>query len=427
MRVDWCNVGSRSLRSYEASTVDKKPSQKSVALLIETSNAYARALLGGIASYMHETELWSIQLPEPDGGAPSAGWLAQFDGDGIIARIENQQLADTITELGIPTVDVSGSINVPNVPRVESNEAGIAELAYEHLRACGFKRFAFCGDARFAWSNWRQRAFAERVEREGFECSVFPPLSALGSDLSEPSGSQELGTSSRAQLRSWISDLPKPIGMLACSDAKAQELLDICGKSNIYVPRDVALLGVDDDDLLCALCIPSLSSIIPAAHQTGRKAAELLDQMMSGTVQHTETYLVDPIGISSRQSTDVLAINDSDIAAAVQYIRDHCCDGINVKDFLKVFPMSRRSFESRFQALLGCSPHQEILRQRIDRVRHLLLETDLTLAQIAKRTGFQNQEYMSVAFRRSMDMPPGMFRKNSGSSHKKRGQVSTQR
>ena len=386
-------------------TSDSNPNQKSVALLIETSNAYARGLLGGIASYMHEHELWSIYLPEQERGATPPAWLKNWKGDGIIARIENEMIAEAISDLEVPIIDVSAARHVPNIPWVETNDRVIAQLAYEHLRERGFEHFAFCGDPNFAWSQWREKAFVKCVTDGGFQCSVFP----------EPGtrNRKDTDTSSRDHLASWIGSLPQPVGMLACYDIKAQNILDVCREMNVKVPGDLALLGVDNDELLCDLCTPPLSSIIPAAHQTGRKAAELLDTLMQGGQVDVNAYLIDPIGVSTRQSTDVLAISDPDIAAAIRLIRDHCCDGINVKDLLEKVPMSRRAFESRFQSIVGRSPHQEIIRRRIDRVRQLLVETDLTLAQVAIRTGFQNQEYMSVAFRRSMDVPPGTYRRNS--------------
>lgn len=383
-----------------------EPIQKSVALLIETSNAYARGLLGGIASYMHENELWSIYLPEQERGAAPPDWLENWEGDGVIARIENERIAEAVGKLDVPVIDVSAARHVPNIPWVETNDRLIAQYAYAHLRERGFEHFAFCGDPNFSWSRWREKAFMDCVTEGGFECSVFP-------DEANQSGNPSL-SSTRDALANWIRELPRPVGMLACYDIKAQEILDVCRESKVKVPMDLALLGVDNDELLCDLCTPPLSSIIPATRQTGRKAAELLDKLMNGEVVKAEAYLIDPIGVSTRQSTDVLAIRDPNIAAAVRFIRDHCCEGINVKDLLNRVAMSRRVFESRFQSIVGRSPHQEIIRRRIDRVRQLLVETDLTLSQIALRTGFQNQEYMSVAFRRSMGVPPGTYRRKSG-------------
>ncbi|MFG0254297.1 MAG: helix-turn-helix domain-containing protein, partial [Rhodopirellula sp. JB053] len=159
------------------------------------------------------------------------------------------------------------------------------------------------------------------------------------------------------------------------------------------------------------LCTPSLSSVILPGKRVGYEAARNLDRLMRGETLESECVLVDPLGIAARQSTDVLAIEDKEIAIAVRFIRDHHCEGINVQDVVDAVSLSRRSLESRFQARVGRTLHQEITRRRIDRVCQLLNETSLTLAEIAARTGYQNEEYMSVAFRRAMKVPPGRYRR----------------
>jgi LacI family transcriptional regulator len=288
---------------------------------------------------------------------------------------------------------------------VETNDAVIAKMAFEHFRERGFDCFAFCGESNFQWSRLRQTEFERNVKAAGYPCHTFESNTRAPGNFSP---SRE-----RMRLARWIMALPKPIDVFACYDIKAQQVLDVCRQHEIKVPGDLALLGVDNDELLCDLCTPPLSSIIPAAYQTGREAAELLDSMMKGEKVSAEARLIDPLGVATRQSTDVLAINDAEIAAAMRFIRDHCCDGINVHDVLKVAPLSRRVFESRFQAIVGRTPHQEITRRRIERVRQLLIDTDLTLTQIAQRTSFQNHEYMSVAFRREMGIPPATYRRTT--------------
>ncbi len=378
--------------------------QKSVALLIETSNAYARGLLSGIASYIHEHKLWSIYMLEQERGAAPPSWLNHWNGDGVIARIENAQIASVVRRLKIPVVDVSAARQVPNIPWVETNDRAISQLAYTHFRERGFENFAFCGEKNFQWSIHRRDAFQELVVGDGYECHVFECDRYESGSVSP--------YRERSELAKWILSLPRPIGVFACYDIKAQQILDICREHQVKVPGELALLGVDNDELLCDLCTPPLSSIIPAAYQTGREAASLLDLMMSGEPVEKVARLIDPIGVATRQSTDVLAISDPDISAALRFIRDHCCDGINVQDVLKIVPFSRRAFETRFKEMMGRTPHQEITRRRIERVRELLTETDFSLEQIARRTGFQNQEYMSVAFRKAVNMPPATFRRD---------------
>lgn len=378
--------------------------QKSVALLIETSNAYARGLLGGIVSYIHGHEPWSIYLPEQERGAAPPSWLKDWRGDGMIVRIETDEIAETVRDLNVPVIDVSAARRVPGIPWVETNDAEIAKMAAQHLLERGLRHLAFCGEPEFNWSNWREEAFVNEVREAGLECNIFHSRSRHSRGFSI--------RRERQRLSRWIAELPRPVGVFACYDIKAQQILDVCREDGVQIPEQLAVIGVDNDELLCDLCTPPLTSVMPAAHRAGREAARLLDLLMQGQ-EVTETHLIEPLGIVTRQSTDVLAIDDPEIATAVRFIRTHACEGINVNDVLKTVHLSRRVLESRFQALIGRTPHQEITRRRIERVCQLLLNPDLTLAKIAHLTGYQNEGYMSVAFRRLMGMTPGQYRRQS--------------
>lgn len=375
---------------------------KSVALLIETSNAYARALLEGILRYTRVNLPWSMYVPEQERGALPPSWLEKWHGDGIIARIESEAIADRLLKLSIPIVDVSAARHAPTTPYVETNDAKIAELAVEHFLERGFRQFAFCGDPGFAWSELRRAHFASRVKQEAGELHEFEASSRLSEDYSWNSERDKLGR--------WLRQLPKPIAVFTCYDIKAQQVLQVCREEKIAVPESVAVLGVDNDQLLCELCTPPLSSVIPDAVQTGYQAASLLDQMMSGKQVPPQGRLIEPIGIQTRQSTDVLAIDDSDVAVALQFIRENHWRGIDVSDVLKVSALSRRVLDKRFRSTLGRTPHQEILRLRLGRVKRMLAETELPLAEIAARCGFENPEYMPVVFRRETGQTPSGYR-----------------
>lgn len=377
--------------------------QKSVALLIETSNAYARNLLSGVVSYLRTNASWSVSLPEQHRGADPPAWLRSWKGDGLIARIETEAIARVVRKLNVPIVDVSAARHVPSLPWVETDDAAMAETAFNHFRERGFQHFAFCGEPEFHWSNLREAGFRDAVEEAGFECHVFHSRSP---DVRGYSWAKE-----RQRLDRWLQSLPRPVGVFACYDIKGQQVLDQCREQAISVPEEVAVLGVDNDELLCNLCSPPLSSIMPAAQQAGREAARMLDQMMNGRHVPPLPHLIKPLGIATRQSSDVIAIDDPDVAQAMKFIRDHACDGINVNSVLKQVPLSRRVLEKRFQQSIGRTPHQEITRRRFDQVRSLLIQTDLTLNQIASKTGFRNEEYLSVAFRKAAGMSPGQYRK----------------
>lgn len=371
-----------------------------VALLIETSNAYARGLLRGVIAYIREHPTWSIYLAEHGRGDRPPTWLADWQGDGILARVENAAMGKILKKLRMPIVDLSAARQLPSIPWFETDDAAIAHLAVEHLLERGFKKLAFCGDPRFNWSKWRGEHFEHAARAAGIECHQYHPGLRLPRDH----------TGQVADLQRWLATLPRPIGIMACYDFRGQQILDACRMSGIPVPDEVAVIGVDNDELLCELSHPPLSSVVPNAHRTGYDAAALLNAMMEGRKVGGETHLIPPVGIATRQSTDVLAINDVVIARTVRYIREHACRGINVQDVLKAVPQSRRRLENRFRRLLGRTPHDEIIRVQLNRVKMLLTETDLSLAQIAEKAGFEHVEYLSVVFKKEIGLPPSQYR-----------------
>jgi LacI family transcriptional regulator len=378
--------------------------------LIETSNAYARGLLEGIVSYVQRHGPWSLYLPEMRRGELPPGWLPRWRGDGVIARVENREIARALRRTRLPAVDVSAARQLPDAPWVETDDAAIARTAAEHLARRGFRQFAYCGDPRFNWSRWREEHFAGAVAAAGGSLAIFQSPAS-------PAAAQSW-SAERERLVAWIRSLPKPVGILACYDIQGQRLLDACREADVAVPEEVAVLGVDDDRLLCNLCSPPLSSVVPNAPRTGYTAAELLDRLMRGEPVPDREHLIPPTGVAERQSTDVLAIDDPHVAAAVRFIREHACDGIDAGDVLRQAAVSRRMLESRFRKAVGRTPHGEILRVRMERVKQLLAETDLTLEVIADRTGFRHVEYLSVAFKRETGEPPGRFRSRVGSTNR---------
>jgi LacI family transcriptional regulator len=378
--------------------------RRRVALLIETSNSYCRGLLRGIHAYVQEYGPWSTYLTELGRGDPAPKWVIDnLEGDGVIARIENRRIAHAVMNIGLPVVDVSAARTVPELPFVETDDIMIARLAAEHLIERGFHHYAFCGDERYKWSTWREEEFVRIVTQRGHGCPVYRHQPEGGS---APSNMAE----EERQLSTWVRQLPKPIGIMACYDLRGQQLLEICRRMGIAVPDEVAVIGVDNDELLCNLSDPPLSSIIPDTHRTGYEAARILDRLMSNKRCKTRELRIAPLGIVTRQSTDVLAIADSDISQAVRFIRQHACDGINVDDVLQAVPLSRRVLENRFKKLLGRTPHDEILRMQFQRVVQLLTESSLPLAKVAEQAGFQHAEYLSVAFKRRYGVPPSHYR-----------------
>jgi LacI family transcriptional regulator len=376
------------------------PAPRKVALLIESSNAYGRGLLRGIEAYVREHGRWSIYLAEQGRGEVPPAWLATWKGHGVIARIENPAIAAALAPLKIPVVDVSAARLLPKLPWFETDDVEFASLAATHLLERGLTNFAFCGDARFNWSTWREEHFTRLIREAGHECHHFRP-----SRRAQGSGEHIIDEIGR-----WLAALPKPLGVFACYDVRGHQILDACRRRGIAVPDEVAVLGSDNDDLLCDLADPPLSSVIPNTRRTGHEAAALLDRLMAGEKAQARVQLIPPTGIATRQSTEVLAVADRHIAHAVRLIRDRACKGLRVEEIARAAGISRRLLESRFKKLLGKSPHAEIVRMQLSRVKELLAETDLTLREIADRTGFQHVEYLSTVFKKKLGIPPSRYR-----------------
>jgi LacI family transcriptional regulator len=200
---------------------------------------------------------------------------------------------------------------------------------------------------------------------------------------------------------------------MACFDIVGRQVLEACRQIDAAVPDEVAVVGVDNDELLCELADPPLSSVFPDTQRTGYVAAELLDKLMSGHRVPPKGHFIEPLGVIVRESSDVLAIEDADVSQAVRFIRAHACEGINVHDVLTAghIPLSRRVLESRFKKLIGRTPHEEIDRVQLNRVKELLRETDLPLTEIARRAGYEHVEYLSVVFKKKVGTPPSQYRR----------------
>jgi LacI family transcriptional regulator len=376
-----------------------------VALLIETSNAYARDLLHGIRSFLSEHESWSIYLSEHGRGDILPPWLHKWKGDGIIARVENRKIADAIVQLKIPTVDVSVGLQRSPFPRVATDSHAVARMAAEHLIERGFRNFGYCGDANYHWSNLRSCFFSDHLSRAGYRCSIFEGVA--------PGHSSKSWEHEISELAVWLKKLPKPVGILACYDIRGQHVLEACRRADLLVPDEVAVIGVHNDELLCDLCDPPLTSVIPNARRAGYEAAALLDRILHGQQVGAQVILLEPIGIATRQSTDAVALTDAAISKAVRVIRDRACQGLTVEELMKSVSLSRTVFERRFRKLLNRTPHEQISRVRIERAKALLSTTDLPTAQIAEKVGFDHVEYFHVVFKKLAGETPARFRYRS--------------
>jgi LacI family transcriptional regulator len=376
-------------------------------LIVEMSGIYGRQILEGIARYLRSHAPWSVFLEQRELRAAPPPWLLRRPWDGIICRSTTRPLARAFLRRGIAAVDLNDLYGETGLPRIWSDMPAIGRMGAEHLLERGFRNFAFCGFSGETWSAARCEGFATAVREEGYSCTLYESP-WHGRHAPEWGKDQE-------QLAAWIATLPKPVALMACNDVRGQQVLDACHRANVLVPEEVAVLGVDNEQVLCELCNPPLSSIAPNPERIGYEAAELLDQLMAGKKAPAEERRIEPLGVVTRQSTDVLGIDDPDIAAALSYIREYACRGATVEAVAEHVAVSRSVLERRFRKYLKHSPQTEIRRVQLKCVKRLLTETDLALDKIARLAGYVHPEYMSVVFKRVTGLTPGEFRKQAGS------------
>jgi len=381
-----------------------------VALLVEWSRAYGRAVLRGIGKYVQVHGRWKVYFTERKLAESAPAWLRTWKGDGIIARIENRRLAEAVARLGVPVVDLFEHKQRTKTPGVVVDNAAIARLAADHLLERGLKHFAYCGLPGVHSSDDRGQHFVRCMAEAGHQVHVWDQRSRHTKSLIADSEDYELRR--EEQLLRWLHSLPKPVGLMACNDLRAHQIVSVCGDGRLSVPEEIAVIGVDNDEVICGLSRPPLSSVEHNPEEVGYQSAAMLERLMDqpGT-RALEPIVVPPRGVVARQSTDVVAIADPDMAAALHYIGEHACDNIGVEDVAAHVSLSRSVLKRRFRTLLGRSIHDEIVRVRLKRVQELLSQTDMPIRLITQKTGFRHQEYLGVVFRAKTGQTPAHYRR----------------
>jgi LacI family transcriptional regulator len=380
-----------------------------VALLIESSRSYGRQLLKGIAAYARMHGSWTFFHQERALGDPIPPRLKNWKPDGIIARFVGAKLTRQICRMRVPAVDLYPEDKTEGIPGVASDPELLVRMAVDHFRERGFSNFAYCGFSNVPFSDLRAACYVEHLAQRGLQGSVFsyPAMRRATGLASIEAHAMQYAD----KLVDWLRGLPKPLALLACNDVRGQQVLSICGEAGIAVPDQVAVLGIDNDDVLCELCDPPLSSIDPNVEQIGYQGAALLDRMMQGEIPSPARVLAPAMGVVVRCSTDVLAIENGDAAEAIRFVRQRACDGISIEEVMGRVSVSRSTLERWFDRYLGRSPTVEITRIQVQRVQELLRTTNLTLEEIAQATGFAHVESMQRIFKRMVGLTPGRYRK----------------
>ena len=358
-----------------------------VGIIVNNVGGYSRGVIRGVASFAF-ARAWHCHV---EGVNATAIRRRVRDFDGLIVQAATAAQARLLARSALPAVNVSSALGLSRVPSVVSDDVGVGRMGADHFLRRGHRRFWFAAlDAR-QFAARRFDGFAARLREAGHDVVRIDSPRALARAIR-----QQLGQ--------------EAVAIMACNDRAAVGVLDACRGAGVRVPDQAAVLGVDNDDLSQSLADPPLSTVETARERIGFEAAMTLERLMAGEAIACDLRLIPPKDVIVRRSTDALAIDDADVAAAARYIHAHAGRPISVADVARIATISRRQLERRFEQALGRSMHEEILRCRIDRARRLLSDTDLTLAQVAIASGFRSATYFSVAFAQHSHATPGVYR-----------------
>ena len=375
-----------------------------VILLVESSRASGRALLCGIASYANHHGPWSFYW-EP-GGLEKAGPV--FGADGIILRDVGK--VEEALACGMPAVVIGHQQSeIHGLVNVVTDSESIGRMGAEHLLGYGFKHFAFCGYKenpleRTPWSEIRRRSFMERIREAGQETPPCHAVSLVPKDWAKE----------RRLLARWLAGLPKPVGIMACNDDCSQCVMEACKVAGLIVPDMVGVIGADNDEVVCGLTSPPLSSIAINFERAGYEAAHALDGLMRRSRVVPRRITAAATHVVPRRSTDFVAAEELHLARALQFIRDGARGNVSVDEVALAAGLSRRALEKRFRKQLGRSVLEEIRRVRTDQIARLLLETDLSVGEIAEMLGFTDAQHIARYFRAGKQMNPLVYRMTFG-------------
>ncbi len=378
--------------------------RRKVAIMLQLWQNYDRSILRGIGAYVRERHNWLVFVEEvehqriPD--------LSEWKGDGLIVNFDNHSIANHVQGITKPIVGVGGGHGWyeegSGIPYVTTDNVAIGRMAAGHLIERGLTRFAFCGYPRTrtnVWVTGRLEGFRQRLAEAGFECQVFNGRYRTAVHYSNI----------QRELVAWLRTLPTPIGLMGCYDYRARHVMEACKLAGLRVPDDVAVIGVDND-AVCDLCDPPLTSVEQGCFQIGYTAASVLDDMMSGRKPKLLRHVIPPVGLVTRASTDLIYVADPAMADAMRWIREEACRGLQVDTLAERMRISRSTLDNRFKKLIGRTADQEIRRVRLDRAKDLLSRTHLPIREVARQAGYGTEQYLHAVLRQDCGATPARYR-----------------
>jgi LacI family transcriptional regulator len=380
-----------------------------ITLLIDLSATPGRNLMRGIARYARIYGPWQLNHIASDfyDASPQQAHISKIlaeiikNSDGIIMLEPDVQ--DFSKNLDIPVIIASAirDTKVSAKPTVLTNSRKIGEMGAKYFIQKGFKNLAFCGFRKMLWSEHRGKYFTDAARKAG--------IKTFTNKLTYPQR-ERFKDSNLERIGQWIRQLPKPLGIMACNDSCGKFIIDSCRRISIPVPDEVAVLGVDNDDILCDLTYPSLSSISLNTEKGGFESAALLDKIIKGIAVDTQMILIEPVGVQERQSTDIIAVDDKIVSDIIHYIKRNSKQLLQVSDIINKFHISRKSLYKKFNENLSTSVYRQIRRIKVEEICRMLVETDKSIKEIALEFGFYNVDHIARFFCKEKGLTPTQYR-----------------
>ena len=387
----------------ETEPIAKLPQKLRIALLVAGWNQYGRGIIEGVWQHA-ENNHWILEM-QPSAADGSTQIPEGWKGDGIIATVHSRELASRLSAYRVPVVNVSGArLQGVDFPRVTSDANAVVEIALRHLLEKQMPHVAFCGEPHKPFLDFWTQAYLKMAAKHELTPLVYSPARRF-------SAGTGLETQSKDRAR-WLSSLPKPIGIIGWDTITCRHVASSCELAGIEIPEQVAIISLSTEDLLGRTLHPPISGVDIPVQRIGYEAANLLGNLMRGKSRKTKELLLEPLGITTRQSTDIFSCDDPKVRQVMRFIKENAVRGIQVSDVMRAVPIARRTLERRFKTMLGHSPAEEIRRTKIEKVRQLLTNTDMAMPEIADACGFTYAEHMIPLFAKYHHDTPAAFRRN---------------
>ena len=376
-----------------------------ILLLTDYSSGYSRNLLKGIVKYSKQFGPWVFyKMPlyyrKVHGEQGVVDWAKTWGADAIIAQLEDCVNVEQLKKLNIPIIVQNYRERSSEISNLTGDYFNAGVMAANFFLQRGFTNFAYYGIKDIIWSRERGEGFKFALQKHGFQVSFYE----------EKAKREEHWDYNPIELAKWLNTLPKPTALFACDDYFASQITETCNVSDINIPEEIAVLGVDDDQLICNISNPPLSSIVLDVENGGYRAARMLHQMLEGKITSIDDIIVSPIRVECRQSTEKYAVRNKYILDVLYYIEKHYMTPISVNDLMNLVPLSRRVLEKKFKEETGFPVYQYIQQFRIDKFCRYLTTTDMPLSEAALKSGFDDYKNLFRIFRKYKDMPPAIYR-----------------